>query len=1080
MKRIVALLLAFSFGIALIALPAPDTLAATDYSMIKVKLTTNNATVISMSVKGGYFIQENGAEFKNGTLTLRSNLDGTLTATHSAQGELYTGASLSIMREEMSPSAGYMYFNSRSYLGHFNVRVLSSGYLQVVNVVPLAHYLYGVVGHEMSNTFPIEALKAQAIAAKCYVLSLMKTGSAEYYIGDTSSDQVYKGYTASNTNVIRAVNETLSEILTVNGAMLCTYYAASNGGETNLVTYAWSSGKGTNAGYAISLDEYDLKNTMSPIEKIEIPINTAGSINRAFYNMLLAKAATVIGTTPTGVERISEVEAYSPRYSGVTRNMTRVKVILSVIANGYLYEDVELDFNVADLMTYGVFTNATLRTYWGEYDASSGCYILYHARWGHGVGMSQRGAQQRANEGWGYRDILSFYYPGASFSTISVTAPSNPVKPGETPAAPDGLSLIGYGVLTGNVNFRKGPGQSYESYGTLAKGIQIPIYEKSGSWYRTVLDERDGYVSASYVDFTPVDTTNTPTPTPMASSSPSSTLGTGYISAQDVNFRTGPSTSYSSIKKLARGTELTAYALQNGWYYVNIAGIYGYVSAQYVKLEEVEINPSPSPSPSPTPVQPTILGTGYISAQDVNFRTGPSTSYSSMKKLARGTELTAYSLQNGWYYVNIEGMYGYVSAQYVKIEETGNTATPTPDTTYSAEIGTVTRSGVNFRADASSASALLRQLEKNMSIYVLGKTGDWYYAVADGQFGYVYEDYVGLTGEKVTLGSNGKPISTEEEKPKTGKGVTTGNVNFRKGPGTNYATMGTLVKGVELTLVSLEDGWYQVSLDDQIGYVSSKYINVTVAIPDAEDTEDSDTPELTVPDILGLGQTTTNVNFREEASSSSKKLGQIKSGETVMLYSLADGWYAVEYNGTRGYLYAKYVKMIAQSSGSTGGVVPEGGGSDSSGSGGNTESNAGVQLAIGAASGELNFRDKPSTSTGKVLATLKKGEQFQILGETDEWYYVIYNGQTGFVYKAYARVESSGSVGIARVSDSVAPISTTTTAEVNLRHGMSTNSEIVRLLPNKTSVTVYMIFDGWCFLSQNGTFGFCVTDYVKL
>ena len=172
-----------------------------------------------------------------------------------------------------------------------------------------------------------------------------------------------------------------------------------------------------------------------------------------------------------------------------------------------------------------------------------------------------------------------------------------------------------------------------------------------------------------------------------------------------------------------------------------------------------------------------------------------------------------------------------------------------------------------------------------------------------------------------------------------------------------------------------------------------------------------------------------------------------------------------------------YVDMVDIS---TGGVVPEGGSSDSSSSSGNTESNAGVQLAIGAASGELNFRDKPSTSTGKVLATLKKGEQFQILGETDEWYYVIYNGKTGFVYKAYARVESSGSVGIARVSDSVAPISTTTTAEVNLRHGMSTSSEIIRLLPNKTSVTVYMIFDGWCFLSQNGTFGFCVTDYVKL
>ena len=304
MKRITAFLLTLAFAATLFAFPAREASAAADYSTIKVKLTTNNATVISMSVKGEYFLNENGTSFHGGTLTLRANADGTLTVSHSTEGELYTGASVSVMRAQMKPSAGYMYFNSRSYLGHFNVRVLSSGFLQVVNVVPLAHYLYGVVGHEMSNTFPIEALKAQAVAAKCYVLTCMKTGSSEYYIGDTSSDQVYKGYTASNTNVIRAVDETLSEILTVNGSMLCTYYAASNGGETNLVTYAWNTGKGTNAGYAISLDEYDFKNTMSPTEKVRIPINQVGSISRALYDMLLAKAGAVIGVTPTGLELI--------------------------------------------------------------------------------------------------------------------------------------------------------------------------------------------------------------------------------------------------------------------------------------------------------------------------------------------------------------------------------------------------------------------------------------------------------------------------------------------------------------------------------------------------------------------------------------------------------------------------------------------------------------------------------------------------------------------------------------------------------------------------------------------------------
>ena len=334
-----------------------------------------------------------------------------------------------------------------------------------------------------------------------------------------------------------------------------------------------------------------------------------------------------------------------------------------------------------------------------------------------------------------------------------------------------------------------------------------------------------------------------------------------------------------------------------------------------------------------------------------------------------------------------------------------------------------------------------------------------------------------LTGEKVTLGSDGRPVLPEEPKPETGKGITTGNVNFREGPGTSYPSFGTLKKDLELTLHALTDGWYRVSVGERTGYVSSKYINVTVALPEKESSDKEETPELTVPDILGLGQTTAKVNFREQASSSSKKLGQIRSGETVTLYSLSDGWYAAEYNGTRGYLYAKYVKMIAQSEEGAGSVTPEGG---SSAPEGETSSGEGIQLATGAATGKLNFRDKPSTTGGNVLATLKQGEELKILGETGDWYYVLYNGHAGFAYKSYVKVKSSGSAGIARVSDTVAPIETRTTAEVNLRQGMSTSSKVIRLMPSKASVTVYMIFDGWCFLSQNGTFGFAVTDYIKL
>lgn len=78
----------------------------------------------------------------------------------------------------MDRSAGYAQLstNSRKYLGHFYIKLASNGYIQVVNKVPLAHYLYGVVGYEMNNSYPIEALKAQAVAANVMFLTRCPQG----------------------------------------------------------------------------------------------------------------------------------------------------------------------------------------------------------------------------------------------------------------------------------------------------------------------------------------------------------------------------------------------------------------------------------------------------------------------------------------------------------------------------------------------------------------------------------------------------------------------------------------------------------------------------------------------------------------------------------------------------------------------------------------------------------------------------------------------------------------------------------------------------------------------------------------
>lgn len=565
MRKKIAVALALIFILTVMPVGMAHAQAASgNYDWVKVKLSTQNASTLSIPVKGSYFINENGASFSGGVLTLAQS-GGSVTVAHSQYGTLYTGASCQIMRENVSPSAGYLQiptiYGNRCYLGHLNVKPTSAG-LQVVNVVPLAHYLYGVVGHEMSDAFPLEALKAQAVASKCYILSSIST-TGDYYLGDTSSDQVYKGYDSTASNVIRAVDSTIDVVLTTGSGLLRTYYAASNGGETNLVSYAWS-GRGSDAGYGMSIDDFDFANPSSLKETVFFPYGSGVSMNVNLYTYLLNLASSAAGQSVSSIVSINSVQAHTPKYSSSNRNLTKARVNMTVAlaslsrtkafgtpsgfsstfgssfnntssgfgggnstsfggfnnssgfgsttttntttptagsvtttsvsdASGTM--TLEFDFNLADLSTYGVVTNASLRIFWGE--PANGGYNIYHVRYGHGVGMSQRGAQQRATAGQSYKKILSFYYPSASLTTITVNAPQNPVKPvlAATPVA--------YGVTTAkNVNLRKTASTKGKRVTKLKKGAELTIYSESDGWYYVTSGKYTGYISGEYVEIT--------------------------------------------------------------------------------------------------------------------------------------------------------------------------------------------------------------------------------------------------------------------------------------------------------------------------------------------------------------------------------------------------------------------------------------------------------------------------------------------------------------------------------------------------------------------------------------------------
>ncbi|WP_042275565.1 C40 family peptidase [[Clostridium] dakarense] len=202
---------------------------------------------------------------------------------------------------------------------------------------------------------------------------------------------------------------------------------------------------------------------------------------------------------------------------------------------------------------------------------------------------------------------------------------------------------IEYRTITGNsVNFRTGPGTNHSSMGKLNKGNTVEYIGKSGDWVNVKHNGKVGYVHGDYVS----TSNNTSTDNTIKS--------TKVVNGNSVNFRTGPSTSNSSIGKLNKGAEVGFISESNGWSKISYNGKIGYMSSQYLS------NKGNTPSEDNS-----VKSTKVVNENSVNFRTGPSTSHSKIATLSIGTEVGFISESNGWSKISYNGKVGYMSSQYL-------------------------------------------------------------------------------------------------------------------------------------------------------------------------------------------------------------------------------------------------------------------------------------------------------------------------------------------------------------------------------------------------------------------------------
>jgi peptidoglycan hydrolase-like amidase len=185
--------------------------AATDSGVLRVKLSIGTVTSFSFYVDGNYTVgntvlerQPYTAKVESGKVSLY--LGGALIA---------SGDSVSIVqRAATSGRNNFLYLDNalygfQRYLGDLCFTV-SGGSLLLVNNIDLEQYLYGVVPYEMSDSWPVNALKAQAVAARNYAVKRLGGGGSYAITDDSSYDQVYRGFNPSYTNAIAAVNATAS------------------------------------------------------------------------------------------------------------------------------------------------------------------------------------------------------------------------------------------------------------------------------------------------------------------------------------------------------------------------------------------------------------------------------------------------------------------------------------------------------------------------------------------------------------------------------------------------------------------------------------------------------------------------------------------------------------------------------------------------------------------------------------------------------------------------------------------------------------------------------------------------------
>jgi len=330
---------------------------------------------VNIRIRGRYEL------FGFGQQTISQQGNNLNVTVHVSKAGIFCGQHFLVTRLKFRPDESrVIWVNGRNFKGEIECIKRSDNKLLVVNTLGLEDYIKGVLYHEVSHYWPKEVLKAQAIVSRTYAAyKIQENKDKDFHVSCDIYSQVYGGKTSERYRTSRAVDETRGEVIIFNGSLIPAYFHASCGGHTE--------------------DAGELWNTDIPALKGVVCNFCRESPHFRWYAVIpLKELAEKLGLSA----RILRIEVSSINASGRVRELKLVT------------EDKETRISGKDFRNRlgpGLIRSLRFRLKVEGNDA-----VFEGTGWGHGVGLCQWGAYFLAKEGYGYAEILRYYYPGCKIA----------------------------------------------------------------------------------------------------------------------------------------------------------------------------------------------------------------------------------------------------------------------------------------------------------------------------------------------------------------------------------------------------------------------------------------------------------------------------------------------------------------------------------------------------------------------------------------------------------------------------------------------------------------------------------------